>query len=115
MTKVTVSKKFLDNLPKSIIALRFEYYDSKINDVWVSDWYKYTHDNETWWINSGNLKAISSATLIQKFNAMLSPANISKPKIIFARKRTESGSLTSLIELDKLKQRIANQKAKSLL
>ena len=115
MTKVNVSKKFLDNLPKSIIALRFEYYDSKIDDVWVSDWHKYTHDNETWWINSGNIKAISSATLIQKFNSMLSPDNISKPKIKFARKITESGDLKSFIELNKLKQLIANKKAKSLL
>lgn len=89
MTKFNVTAKFLDNLPLSVKSVRFEYYDRRIDDVWVIDWERSVYLGKSYWDGSGD-EVKTSAQLIKHMNKDLVPSYISKARVLFATKFKKS-------------------------
>jgi hypothetical protein len=85
MTKFNVTAKFLDNLPLSVKSVRFEYYDRRIDDVWVIDWERSVYLGKSYWDGGGD-EVKTSVQMLKYMNAELSPSYINKPRVLFATK-----------------------------
>lgn len=90
MSELSITKTLLEKLPKSILILRFRYYDTNTRSYWNQDWQRFIHNNKNRWYHIAGVTAFhgnhffSDTQLIEFLNKTLETLKQRESKIAFS-------------------------------